>query len=112
MEVWAMNSKNLDYGPKPQAVKKFYFLEYFYVLLKSIQSSSNRERIFERFLQLKQEFRLGESRYKRRVAEAEDSPRRMVRYRYTFEQVLTEADDYQFITVKNDQISLTGSATE
>jgi len=104
-----MNTNNVSTKPRPQSVKKFYFLEYFYVLLKSVQSSSHTERIFEQFLELKQKYRLGESRYKRRVLEAEGSPNRMVRYRYTFEQVVMEAKDYGFVVSDNGSISLTDS---
>lgn len=97
---------------KPQSVKKFYFLEYFYVLLKSVQLSSNPERIFAQFLSLKQEHQLGESRYKRLTVDDSTSSNRMVRYMYTFEQVLSEAEEYELLSRESDNIFLTDTGKE
>lgn len=99
-------SNKLLVDAQPQKVKKFYFLDYFYILLKSVQRFSNIERIFEHFLSLKQEFQLGESKYKRLSVDDEFSPNRMVRYRYTFEQVLSEALDYKLVGRLDDEIKL------
>lgn len=89
---------------KPQSVKKFYFLEYFYVLLKSVESYSNQERVFDSFKILKQKHQLGESKYKKLAFEKE----KMLRYRYTFEQLTNEAVDYGLITIgENENLFLT-----
>lgn len=82
-----------------QSVKKFYFLEYFYVLLKSIEKYSDREQIFESFKTLKQEYRLGESKYKILTADpGQLSKVQRDRYRYTFEQVIDETKEYELIS--------------
>lgn len=82
---------------KPQSVRRFYFFEYFYILLKSIQSYSSADKIFDDFLLLKHDFNLGESKYKKLTIDEDISPTRMGRYRYTFDQVLSEAIDYKLI---------------
>ena len=94
-------------APRRQAVKKFYFLEYFYVLLKSATTSSNQERIFEQFVSLKQEHQLGESKYKKLTIDTETSHSRLTRYKYTFDQVLSEAIEYELIINGEGNISLT-----
>jgi len=93
-------------------VKKFYFLEYFYILLKSVQYSPYNKQIFDRFLELKHKHRLGESRYRKLTADIEDSPNQMVRYRYTFKQVLMEAEGYELLQNNGDQIFLTKRGQE
>ena len=93
--------------PSPQVAKKFYFLEYFYVLLKGVQQSSNPQRVFDQFLSLKEEHQLGESRYKRLTTDEDKSNNRMVRYKYTFDQVLSESEEYQLIQVDKENIYLT-----
>src|SRR3972149_386735 len=86
-----------------QTVKKFYFLEYFYVLLQSVEKYSSLDQVFNSFKRLKQEHRLGESKYKRLTADSEDlSPARLNRYRYTFEQVIEEAKEYDLISEDSD----------
>ena len=82
---------------RPHSVKKFYFLEYFYVLLKSVQNYSSNQRIFEQFLALKQEYQLGLSKYKKLTADDPASPKRMGKYKYTFDQVMTEAVEYGLV---------------
>ena len=82
---------------KPQSVKRFYFFEYFYILLKSIQSYSSANEIFDYFMLLKHDFNLGESKYKKLTIDDNFTPTRMVRYRYTFDQVVSEAFDYKLI---------------
>ncbi|OKH55543.1 hypothetical protein NIES2101_03945 [Calothrix sp. HK-06] len=91
----------------PQAPRKFYFLEYFYILLKGVSISSQREKIFEEFLRLKHQYRLGESKYKKLTEDSSTSNYKITSYRYTFEQVLSEATDYKLITYKNEEIFLT-----
>jgi hypothetical protein len=93
---------------KPQAVKKFYFLEYFYVLLKSVQGYSSEQKIFDHFLTLKQNYQLGLSKYKRLAADDPASPKRMGKYKYTFYQVLAEAEEYHLVERNNtSEIQLT-----
>ena len=100
-------SSVLSIHAKPQSVKKFYFLEYFYILLKSVQTYSSRERVFEHFLILKQAHRLGLSRYKKLTADDPDSPKKMGKYKYTFQQVVNETTEYELISVIGDDFSLT-----
>jgi hypothetical protein len=97
---------------QPEKVKKFYFLEYFYVLLKSVQVFSRRERIFERFLALKQEYQLGESRYKKLTTDDNIPPKRIGRYEYTFNQVLAEAEEYELLIDYGLSVSLTDRGKE
>lgn len=94
----------------PQAPRKFYFLDYIYILLKGVSLSSNQERIFDHFLDMKYQFRLGESKYRKLTEEPVDSvglKYKMVKYRYTFNQVLSEANDYNLIKQENLTIKLT-----
>lgn len=94
----------MDLPAKPlQSVKKFYFLEYFYVLLKSIERYSDREQVFNSFKILKQEHRLGESKYKTLTSDNENlSKTQLDRYRYTLGQVIDEAANYGLISEDND----------
>lgn len=91
----------------PQAPRKFYFLEYFYILLKSVSVSPQTEKIFDQFLSLKHQYRLGESKYKKLTEDSSRSISQMSRYRYTFEQVLSETTDYKLIIDINGEIILT-----
>ncbi len=97
----------LSLDTKPQSVKKFYFLDYFYVLLKSIQAFSERDRVFQRFLDLKQQHQLGLSRYKTLVGEDAVSERAIQRYRYTFGQVLSESEEYDLVKDYDARLELT-----
>jgi hypothetical protein len=92
---------------RPHAVKKFYFLEYFYVLLESVQTYSSQERVFAHFLTLKQAHQLGLSKYKKLTADDPASPVMMQRYRYTFQQVVNEAEEYNLVQVTGASLSLT-----
>lgn len=84
--------------PKPQQVKKFYLLEYFYVLLKSIEHHSRIDDIFERFIVLKSSFLLGRSKYKRISLDGEKQTDKQKEFTfYTFRQVISEAVDYELI---------------
>lgn len=96
-----------------QSVKRFYFLEYFYVLLKSVERYSDKGAAFDYFKELKQEHRLGESKYKRLVAEHEIlSINKLNRYRYTFELVIEEAKEYELLTEDgNGHLRLTSAGT-
>lgn len=92
----------------PQAPKKFYFLEYFYILLKGVSTSDQAEKIFDYFLKLKHQYRLGESKYKKLTEDSNESNNQMARYKYTFYQVVSEATDYKLISVNSGEIELTG----
>lgn len=89
------------------SVKKFYFLEYFYVLLKSVETHSDKSRVFDSFKILKQVQRLGESKYKKLTSEEELTQHRLNRYVFTFEQVIDEAKQYGLIQAENSSIRLT-----
>jgi hypothetical protein len=93
--------------PPPQAPGNFYFLEYFYILLKGVSTSTQKDKIFDQFLNLKHQYRLGESKYKKLTEYSNISTSTMSRYKYTFEQVLGEATDYKLIADNNGAISLT-----
>lgn len=91
-----------------QSVKRFYLLEYFYVLLKSIAKYSDKEMIFDSFKILKQEHRLGESKYKKLTSDTGNlSKVQLDRYRYTFKQVIDESKEYGLINEDDGILSLT-----
>lgn len=96
-------------GSKPplQSVRKFYFLEYFYVLLKSVEKYSDKEHVFDSFKSLKQAKRLGESKYKKLTSEEHLSRAQLNRYRFTFEQVIDEAKEYGLINEEGSLLRLT-----
>lgn len=100
--------------PPLQSVKKFYFLEYFYVLLKSVERYSDKEQVFNSFKILKQEHRLGESKYKKLTSDNEiPTKAQLNRYLYTFDQVITEAKEYELINGENGgKLSLTEKGRE
>ena len=87
---------------------KFYFLDYFYILLKSIERYSERERVFASFMSLKHEHSLGESKYKLLTVEDDNlTPRKQQRFLYTFNQVIEESKDYQLISETDSGLELT-----
>lgn len=88
------------------SVRRFYFLEYFYVLLKSIERHSDRELAFDLFKILKQKHRLGESKYKTKLDSEELSPHQLNRYRYTFSEVIEESIEYELIAGDSSVLSL------
>ncbi len=89
------------------SVRKFYLLEYFFVLLKSIERSSDKDQIFEHFKALKYEYQLGESKYKKITIEPEKlSKNQIVKYRYTFRKVLEESIEYGLVKEENENIFL------
>ena len=92
-----------------QSVKKFYFLEYFYVLLKSVEKHSDKNQIFNSFKILKQKYQLGESKYKRLFTDNENLSRPKInRYQYTLNQVIDESKEYNLIEEnKSGEIFLT-----
>jgi len=86
-----------------QSVKKFYFLEYFYIVLASFLKHPHINEAFEKFKLLKQKHRLGESKYKKLTGDAKNLTRRQQeRFRYTFNQVIEESKEYQLIDQDDD----------
>jgi hypothetical protein len=102
----------MDSKPPLQSVRKFYFLEYFYVLLKSVEKYSDKEHVFDSFKSLKQTKRLGESKYKRLTSEEPLSKAQLGRYRFTFEQVMDEAKEYRLINEEGSLLRLTDEGTK
>ena len=93
-----VRTRSIDGRSPNLSVRKFYFLEYFYILLRSIERYREREQVFNSFKLLKQEHRLGESKFKKLTVEAEDlTPTQLSRYRYTFGQVLEDAKEYRLV---------------
>ncbi len=87
-----------------QSVKKFYFLDYFYILLQSIEKQSQPDDVFETFKILKQKHRLGESKYKKLTEDGKElTQKQQQRYRYTFKQVVEESKEYNFIIEEDDK---------
>jgi hypothetical protein len=94
-----------------QSVKRFYFLDYFYILLQSIEKHPQREDVFNAFKVLKQEHRLGESKYKRLTEDGTNlTERQQKRYRYTFELVVEESKEYGFIEEEDGEGNERGRA--
>ncbi len=95
-------------NPSPQMVKKFYFLDYFLILLQSCKSYQDKELVFASFKNLKDKLRLGESKYRKLTIDESDlSENQMKRYRYTFDQVIIEASNYKLVKDKGKKILLT-----
>ena len=100
----------IDYNISPRIprIKKFYFLEYFYILLQSIEKSSRLSEVFSLFTEKKHEFRLGESKYRKIVLEKENLTRTQEeRYYYTFNQVIEESLEYKIIYKNHNELFLT-----
>ena len=86
-----------------QSVGRFYFLDYFSILLRTVERHSRREDVFSAFKVLKQKQRLGESKYKRLTDDGEVlTQKQQQRYNYTFEQVVEESKQYGLI-LRNDE---------
>lgn len=95
-------------SPRPQQVKKFYFLDYFFILLQSCEHNEKKTNVFKSFRELKDKARLGESKYKRLLSIQENlSKQQITKYHYTFDQVILEASDYGLITHYKDRINIT-----
>ncbi len=103
-------------GKRPlQSVKKFYFLDYFYILLKSVEKYSEYSAVFDSFKNLKYEHHLGESKYKKLTVEVESpTEAQQKRYEYTFKQVIEESIEYGLIKeIRNpESFSLTTDGRE
>ncbi len=86
------------------SVKRFYFLEYFYVLLRSVEKYAEKEQVFNSFKILKRQYRLGESKYKTPALDGENlSKLQLDRYRYTFGEVIDESKEYDLIKEDDKQ---------
>jgi len=79
------------------AHKGFYLLEYFFILLRSIEKYSEQDKVFGEFKILKKQNFLGESKYKRKFETDEPSKTQQDRYHYTFREVIEEAKTYDLI---------------
>lgn len=84
--------------------RKFYFLDYFYIFLSSVEKNISYEDVFSSFKILKQKHRLGESKYKK--LEEVDNPTeyQQRRYRYTFNKVADECIEYGLVEEKEANI--------
>jgi hypothetical protein len=105
--------KEINY--KLTSVGKFYFLDYFYILLKSVTTvpDGNRDDIFDHFRTLKDSHQLGESKYKKISLFEELSGKQLGRYRYTFNQIIEESRLYELIiNTDNHKIILTKLGSE
>lgn len=94
--------------------RKFYFLDYFFILLSSVEKHRFRSDIFNAFKILKQKYRLGESKYKKLTAVENPTQHQQNRYRYTFNKVVDECKEYGLIQDKKDlqQLFLTISGEQ
>jgi hypothetical protein len=92
-----------DITPTSNLVRKFYLLEYFLILLKSVEHYSNQDDIFESFKKLKKKYQLGDSKYKKLTYEEDEEPtkKQIIKFRYTFDQVLHEALNYNLVEKRN-----------
>lgn len=95
--------------PKPlSSIRKFYLLDYFYVLLISVDKSPEKDQIFDIFSKLKKDFMLGESKYRKITVENETLSKRQIdKYHYTFEKVIAESIEYDLIIHDNGKYYLT-----
>jgi len=95
-----------QHTPKLTDTKKFYFLEYFYILLKSIERVKDFDEVFQSFKAYKENLSLGESRYKKIAIIAEELTSKQIgRYKYTFNEVIGESLTYELISF-NDEVNL------
>lgn len=98
---------------KVTSVKKFYFLEYFYILLKSVQTFSEVESIFSLFLFHKDQFQLGESKYRKiNLPDEEPTSKKLMRYQYTFNEVVEEAEMYGLLKKSGNNYYLTSEGDD
>ncbi len=95
------------------SIKKFYFLEYFYVVLKSIHKYPTYDMAFGAFRELKEEYRLGESKYRKISPSEENLTRRQLdKFKYTFAQVIDESAQYKFLKFHDSKMKITDSGLE
>lgn len=108
-----LTTSNKSVKPRPQHVKRFYFLDYFLILLQSCSVSEDKHQIFMNFRAQKNKERLGESKYRKlTVDESNLSELQMKRYQYTFNQVISEAITYELIKSKKKKLGLTSLGAE
>jgi len=93
---------NLEY--KLTGIKKFYFLEYFYILLYSINKYNDKKSTFDSFKDLKEKYQLGESKYRLSAKVKTQEGKLENRYTYTFNQVLEEAISYELVSYEKDKL--------
>lgn len=85
----------------PHLQRKFYFLEYFYILLLSVKDHSSQNDIFESFKMLKKKHLLGESKYKKLTLDEDVLTKKQLdKFLYTFEQIISESIEYELIETK------------
>jgi len=82
--------------------KKFYFLDYFFIFLSSVEKNIIQDEVFNAFKILKQEYRLGESKYKKLEEVENPTPHQQRRYRYTFNKVMDECKEYGLLIEEED----------
>lgn len=103
--------EELDY--KLTELKKFYFFEYFHILLRSVEKYYEKDRAFQHFRTLKENLNLGESRYKKIGSFATElTHKQLTRYRYTFQEVEEEASSLGLILVTDLKLELTKKGIE
>jgi hypothetical protein len=83
--------------------KKFYFLDYFFILLKSVEKNMIQGKVFDTFKIFKQEYRLGESKYKKLEEVENPTDHQQKRYFYTFKKVRDECKEYGLLIENDDQ---------
>lgn len=98
---------------KIQSVNKFYLLEYFYILLKSIKLYSTQSDVLSSFIKLKIAHKLGESKYRKLTLDSDFvSNTQTVRYAYTMNQVINESLHYGLVQLDGDFYSITTDGEE
>lgn len=95
-----MTNANIKISLLPS--RKFYFLDYFFIFLSSAEKNINQDDAFNAFKILKQEYRLGESKYKKLEEVENPTFHQQKRYRYTFNKVKDECKEYGLLLEKND----------
>jgi len=99
------------------SVRRFYALDYFYILLRSVARTPDRDRVFQEFLRLKNEYRLGESKFRKftesaKIESGEANDYRLKRYRFTFREVIEESKQYGLLTADDTTLKLTHAGKE
>ncbi|MDX2173608.1 MAG: hypothetical protein SFY56_10825 [Bacteroidota bacterium] len=89
------------------AIRKFYFLEYFDILLKSFEYSTIPETAIDMFIVLKDKKQLGESKYKKNHNTTDYSSIHTIKHlTYTFDEVLSESLDLKLVEKKGKEINI------
>ncbi len=82
--------------------RKFYFLDYFFIFLSSVEKNIIPDEVFNAFKILKQKYRLGESKYKKLEEVENPTLHQQRRYRYTFNKVMDECKEYELLIEDED----------